>query len=724
MRQLLQNINNGECYLEEVPVPTIKPGSVVIQSAKSLISPGTERMLLEFGKANYVQKALKQPDRVKQVLEKIKTDGLAETLDSVNAKLNSPMALGYSNAGIVIASGSSGYSVGDRVVSNGPHAEVVRVPENLCAKIPNNVSFDAASFTVLGSVALQGIRLAKPDLGETCVVIGLGLVGLLAVQILIANGCKVIAVDYSDARCDLAKSFGALVINGNQERLADVVTVETAGVGADFVIIAASTDSDQVIHESAAICRQRGRIVLVGVVGLNLRRDDFYKKEISFQVSASYGPGRYDYSYEEMAQDYPIGFVRWTANRNFRAVLSLLSKGALTVDRMISNDFDFSHIATNYESALAGDKLGVLVNYNIETEEAGSTSPEANRLDDTLLFIRTERSASTNDPTIGFLGAGAFATKVLIPAFSKAGANLKTLVSSGGLSSGFFGKRFGFEACSSDPRHILEDTSIDIVCIATPHDSHADLVLKALQSGKHVFVEKPLALRLDQLHKISSWISEENAKGHLVPQLLVGFNRRAAPHVLEIKRILAKQNAPKVVNMMINAGRGPADHWSQDYSIGGGRILGEFCHFADLARCIIDQPIRDITVQPITREGVQSYGDDSVIVVFYFEDGSVANISYLANGHKSFPKERIEIFCNGKIIVSNNFRVLRCYGVNSYSSRRSIRQDKGHMAFVRDFVSAIKDGQPVAIPLSELFDVSEDTIKIDDQFRKAKSSGA
>ncbi|MCW8965556.1 MAG: bi-domain-containing oxidoreductase, partial [Candidatus Pacearchaeota archaeon] len=576
MKQILQNLSNGETTLVDVPCPKCNKGSLLIASRNTLVSVGTERMLVDFGKASMLDKARQQPDKVKMVLDKVKTDGLLPTIDAVRSKLDQPLPLGYCNSGIVLESGVDGFSAGDRVVSNGNHAEVVRVAQNLCARIPDEVDDESAAFTVLAAIGLQGIRLIEPTLGETVVVSGLGLIGLMTVQMLRANGCRVLGIDFSSTRCEMARQFGAETVDLSKGE--DPIAIAQAfsrSRGVDAVIVAAATQSDEVMHQAAEICRKHGRIVLVGVVGLNLRRDDFFKKEISFQVSASYGPGRYDPLYEEKGQDYPVGYVRWTEQRNFEAVLDMMASGALDVKPLISHRFSIENVVEAYGLLGESSALGILLEYPQQQETF--LRREVVTLNDS-----TVRSYSSADPVVGFIGAGNYASRTLIPAFKEAGAKLDTLVTSGGISGVHHGNKAGFVTASTELNALWSNDAINTVVIVTRHDAHASQVLSAVEAGKHVFVEKPLALKLDEIDAIDEAFQKVN-EGRSDPlRLMVGFNRRFAPHVMKMKSLLESKREPKAIVITVNAGAIPREHWTQDPEVGGGRIVGEGCHFIDL----------------------------------------------------------------------------------------------------------------------------------------------
>lgn len=715
MKQILQNLSNGETALVDVPCPKNSIGNLLIASKNTLISAGTERMLVDFGKANMLDKARQQPDKVKMVLDKVKTDGLLPTIDAVRSKLDQPLPLGYSNAGVVIkVQGSRGqggvFQIGDRVVSNGNHAEVVRVPYNLCAKIPDGVDDESAAFTVLAAIGLQGIRLIKPTLGESVVVFGLGLIGLMTVQMLRANGCRVLGIDFDSARCEMAREFGAETFDLSKgEYPIAVAQAFSRGRGVDAVIVTAATDSDEVMHQAAVMCRKRGRIVLVGVVGLKLRRDDFFKKEITFQVSASYGPGRNDSNYEEKGQDYPIGFVRWTEQRNFEAVLDMMAAGTLCVKSLITHSFTIDNAVEAYGVLGDSSALGILLSYP-EREDI--------ELRKSVVKLHNYQLSVSNDqlgvnPVVGFVGAGNYASRTLIPAFKEGGAVLDTLVTSGGISGVHHGNKAGFETAATELESIWQSDKINTVAIVTRHNAHAGQVLAAMESGKHVFVEKPLAVTRDQL----SMISEKMVSLEQPPLLMVGFNRRFAPIVLKIKSLLESRREPKSIIITVNAGAIPGEHWTQDSKVGGGRIIGEGCHFIDLMRFLVGHSITGHQAMMMGDVPGVDVRDDKVSINLSFADGSFGTIHYLANGGKAFPKERIEVFCGDAVLQMDNYRVLQGFGWSGFKKMKLWKQDKGQVACVKAFVEAIKESKASPIPYEEVMESSRISIEVAESLR-------
>jgi predicted dehydrogenase/threonine dehydrogenase-like Zn-dependent dehydrogenase len=700
MRQILQNLSTGEVELADVPCPHLKPGHLLIRTTRSLISPGTERMLLDFGKAGLIDKARQQPDKVRAVLDKVRTDGMMSTLTAVRHKLDQPLALGYCNVGVVLEAGAGvhGFNVGDRVACNGKHAEVVTVPANLCARIPGDVTDEEAAFTVVGAIALQGIRLLQPTIGEAIVVTGLGLIGQLAVRLLRANGCRVLGIDPDRARTELARSAGAETVH--LETGEDPVIAATRfsrGRGVDGVLVTATTRSSEPVRHAAHMCRTRGRIVLVGVTGLELSRDDFYKKEISFQVSCSSGPGRYDPSYEDQGHDYPVGHVRWTEQRNFEAIVDLLADRRLTVAPLVTHRWPLDRADAAYEAVVGREpSLGIIIEY----PSAQTKTDAAVRASRVTTHAQAPQRQLARDPGVAFLGAGNHAAGVLIPAFKRAGARLVTVASASGVTAMHAGRKFGFAQASTAVSDVVSDASVDAVVIATRHDSHAALVVQMLDAGKPVFVEKPLCLTLDELTAIEAAYARATR-----PMLMVGFNRRFAPHVRQLKARLVGAG-PKSFVMTINAGRLARDHWTRDRETGGGRIIGEACHFIDLLRYLAGSPFAS------ERRIAQDAGSDTVTLNLTFEDGSIGSVHYFANGTRAFAKERLEVFADGRVLQLDNFRTLRGFGVHGL--RRSVlwRQDKGHRACVAAFLDAIRTGGPSPIPFDDIVEVSRTAIAL------------
>lgn len=657
-------------------------------------------MLVEFGKAGLIEKTRQQPEKVGMVLDKVRTDGLVATIAAVRAKLDEPLPMGYSNSGVVVAAGRgvTGFSVGDRVATNGRHAEYVSVPVNLAARVPEGVADEDAAFTTIAAIALQGVRLLCPALGESVVVTGLGLVGLLAVQLLRANGCRVLGLDFDQRRLELAKRFGADVVDlGAGPDAVSAALAFSGGRGVDAVLITASTTSNDPVRHAAVMSRKRGRIVLVGVVGLELSRTEFYEKELTFQVSCSYGPGRYDPNYEEHGQDYPIGFVRWTEQRNFEAILDLLRQGRLDVRALITHRFRIDDAAAAYQ-IVAGSEPSLAITLSYPDTQVRDTLARR------TVTVATDNVRAIERPRIGFIGAGNYARSRLIPAFRRSKVVLESVASNAGISGLHAARKYGFRFATSDVSSILDNNDIDAVVIATRHDTHAALVVRALAAGKHVFVEKPLCLTLEELSQIEAALSEGRGAGRI---LMVGFNRRYAPLVLRIKNLIAATPESKTFIMTVNAGEVPKSHWTQDPAVGGGRFLGEGCHFVDLLRHLAGAPVRDFTVMPM-----RSPTKDTVSVSLTFGNGSIGTIHYLANGSRAFPKEKLEVFVGGRILQLDNFRRLRSFGWRGAGTVASWRQDKGQTGCTRAFVDAVTGSGLPPIPIEELIEVARLSIEI------------
>ena len=705
MKQILQNLASGETRVHTLPCPAPAENMLLINSRCSLVSVGTERSLVDFGNAGLFGKALQQPDKVRLAVAKARTDGLVSVYQSVTSKLDKPMPLGYSNVGTVSDNGGTSFAVGDRVVSNGYHAEMVRVPHRLCARIPDPVSDQSAAFTVPAAIALQGIRLARPSLGEAVVVTGLGLIGQLTVQLLRAQGCRVLGIDLDSRRCELARGFGAEVVDLSRDE--DPLLAARAfsrGRGVDAVLITATSGSDKPVSEAATMCRQRGRIVLIGVVGLKLSRSDFYQKELSFQVSCSYGPGRYDPEYEDNGNDYPVGFVRWTAQPNFEAVLDMMAGGALQVESLISHRFSIDGAAQAYTLLDKPATLGVLIEYpdSARTRMARTVS------------LATGGMVSDDDVRCSFVGGGNYASRVLIPAFRDAGAKLATLVTDGGVSALHQGDKHGFARASTDFEAALSEAAVSTIVIATRHHLHAGQVVAALRAGKQVFVEKPLALNIDELEAVdAAWRSQAGRS-----RLLVGFNRRFSPLAVTMKTLLDKVAGPKTFILTMNAGAIPADHWTQDRATGGGRIIGEACHYIDLLRFLVGSPISGFTAASVGTSPALATCEDKATITLRFEDGSLGTIHYFANGGRTFPKERIEAFGADGVLQLDNFRRLNGYGWQGFRSQRLLSPDKGQAACVAAFLQSVRSGLVCPIPHEEIMEVARVSIEVAQALRR------
>jgi predicted dehydrogenase/threonine dehydrogenase-like Zn-dependent dehydrogenase len=687
LKQIIQDLKNGETILAEVPVPQIKPGYLLVKTSRSLVSLGTERMLVDFGKANYLQKARQQPDKVKMVLDKVKTDGLKPTMDAVFSKLNQPLPMGYCNAGKVVAVGKgvSGFKVGDRVASNGHHAEYVLIPENLAAKIPDNVSDEAAAFTVIGAIALQGIRLLDPTFGETVVVMGLGLIGLITAELLTANGCRVIGIDMDKEKLKIAQSKGITTLDvSSKTDPVKFVNQQTGHFGADGVIITASSRSNEIIAQSARMCRKRGRVILVGVVGLNISRADFYEKEISFQVSCSYGPGRYDENYEQKGNDYPIGFVRWTEQRNFTAVLEALSKGQLNVEPLITKSIALEDYLDIYGAMDKDNSIATLLEYELED------TPQ------TKIRVTT-KTFEGKTGNIGIVGAGNFTRSTVLPNLKKLRASVKYIASSGGLSASILAKQFGISFATTDYDQLLTDEEVDLVLITTRHNLHAKMVVQALEAGKHVFVEKPLALNAGELSTIQAAYEKADRS------LTVGFNRRFAPLAIRMKSLLGNDVGPVNIIATMNAGFIPGNSWVHDLDIGGGRIIGEACHFIDLCSFLTGSLVAEVCVNPMGPDA--ELHTDNMSILLRYENGSNAVVNYFANGSKAYSKERIEVYSSERTLVMDNWRKLKAFGFNSKGSRG--KQDKGHFNQFKALLDQHKSGGSPIIPFGAILNATK-----------------
>ena len=716
MQQIIQDLKDGKTILEDVPVPQIKSGHILVKTLRTLVSVGTERMLVDFGKANFIDKARQQPDKVMQVLDKVKTDGIRPTYESVMNKLGQPLPLGYCNVGDVIAVGKgvTEFRIGDRVASNGPHAEYVLVPVNLAAKVPDGVSDEEAAFTVIGSIALQGIRLLNPLFGETVVVIGLGLIGLITAELLQANGCRVIAFDMDVEKVRLAQEKGVTAINiGSGSDPVAVVQELTSQIGCDGVIITASNSSDEIMHQAAEMSRKRGRIILVGVVGLKLRRDDLYKKELSFQVSCSYGPGRYDEAYEQRGQDYPLAYVRWTEKRNFEAVLQAIAKGQLDVKSLITERVKLADYLQIYGDMRKSGSIASILEY--DTHKAP---------DSVVTFPNAKVSAGKG--VLGIIGAGNFTASTILPQLAKTPAKLQAIASSGGLSATTLARKFSITKATTDYQTILNDKDIDTVLITTRHNNHASLVIESLKANKHVFVEKPLALNpeeLDEIITLYSSLSTQHSElsfSALSTQnsalfVMVGFNRRFAPLALKMKELLGDGQTPVNIVATMNAGFIPADFWVHDPEVGGGRIIGEACHFIDLCSYLAGSRVTAVCMNAMGTNPDEM--TDNATIILKYENGSNAVINYFSNGSKAYAKERIEVFSQQRVLVMDNWRKLSGYGFKNFKAMSSA-QDKGHANQFKLLVEKIQKGGEPLIPFRELVNTTRASFGAIDSLQK------
>lgn len=689
MRQIIQDLKNGATILEEIPAPMIKSGHILIQTTRSLVSLGTERMLVEFGKSNLFEKARQQPDKVKEVINKVKTDGLKPTYNAVLNKLDQPIPLGYCNVGVVIGVGKGvdDFSIGDRVASNGPHAEYVCVPQNLAAKIPENVSDEEAAFTVIGAIGLQGIRLANPTFGETIVVVGLGLIGLITAQFLKANGCRVIGFDFDSQKVDLARSLGIEAVYP-EDGVDQVGYVKNAtnSTGADAVIITASSKSNEIISQSAKMSRKRGRIVLVGVIGLDISRADFYEKELTFQVSCSYGPGRYDEDYELKGKDYPLPFVRWTEKRNFETVLHTIASKLIDVQSLITERVKLDDYQKIYSDMSGNKSIASIIEYSEKFEEPSRS----------IQIISNQFTPSKG--TVGIIGAGNFTSAMILPCLKKTSAKLKYISSAAGLTGTTLAKKYKILASTTDNSLILSDNDVDLVMITTRHNSHARLAVDALNAGKNVFVEKPLALSQEELDII---IDAYKSSGKTVT---VGFNRRFAALAIQMKKVLASADSPMNIVATMNAGFIPDKIWVHDLEVGGGRIIGEACHFIDLISYLAGSKVKSICMNAMGIHPKEN--TDNASILLKYENGTNAVINYFANGSKGYSKERIEVFHQERTLVLDNWRSLKGFGFRNFSSSSS-SQDKGHQNQFNQLIDSIQKGGAQIIPMDDIINTTK-----------------
>jgi polar amino acid transport system substrate-binding protein len=719
MKQILQNRKTGEIEVADVPPPVLQRGRVLVRTAASLISAGTERAAVDQNRKGLFGRALDRPELVKKTIRRAFDEGLASTVSSVRAKLDSAVALGYSAAGVVEAVGDevSEFRIGDRVACAGlgfaSHAEVLSVPRNLCAQLPEGVEFADGAYATLGAIALQGIRLAQPTLGESIVVIGLGLVGQLTAQLLCANGCRVYGVDPDDTRNDLARSFG-IEASARDHQTATRIVEWTRGRGADAVLVTASSDSSEPIVLAGEVSRMKGRVVVVGQVGMDVPRDLFYRRELSLQVSMSYGPGRYDPDYEERGRDYPIAYVRWTEGRNIEAFVDMLARKLVNVERLTTHRFPVQDGARAYELITGKTNephLGVLLEYKavmpraIEKPRGASSSASTE-------FARAAPNVET-EVRIGLIGAGAYAAGVLLPQFKAAGATFETVASASGISALNVRKQFGFESCASELDEVLSNPRVNLVVIATRHDSHASLARRALEGGRHVFVEKPVALSEDELYELTD-VARSSTR-----RLMVGFNRRFSPLAVKAKELFEDRQTPLSFVYRINAGRLPREHWAHDEHEGGGRIVGEVCHFVDLMQFWTSSRVTRVFAEAVSAQDEQ-VGEDSVMVTLGFADGSNGTIAYLAEGDRALPKERIEIFGGGRTFVIDDFRGASIYRNGREEKLKSRAQDKGQAEAVRAACAVVLEGRPAPISLDELVNTTLATFRIRESIRTGK----
>jgi predicted dehydrogenase/threonine dehydrogenase-like Zn-dependent dehydrogenase len=710
VKQVLQNLKSGTVTVTDVPAPVARPGFVLVRTAASLISAGTERMTVEAGQKSLLGRAVQQPALVKQVIQKARSEGISNTFDAVRSKLASLVALGYSAAGNVIEVGErvTDFRPGDRVACAGvgyaSHAEVLSVPKNLCVRLPESVGFDAAAFGTLGAIAMQGVRLAELTLGESVVVIGLGLIGQLTVQLLKAHGCRVFGIDLDEKKIQLAHQLGTDDGCGPDNEARKRVLAWSRGRGADAVLITAASESNQPVELAGEISRAKGRVVAVGAVGLNIPRQPYYNRELTFKISMSYGPGRYDPEYEERGHDYPFAYVRWTEGRNIEAFLDLVAEGRVDVEPLITHRFNLDETERAYQlitGELNEPYLGVVLQYDGDRE----LEPRIQ-----LAARQAKTSTVAKSVRVGLIGAGNYARAMLLPNFKAAGAEFHAVASASGVSARQVGDSFGFGYVSG-AKEVLTDEAINLIVIATRHDSHAELARRALELGRHVFVEKPLALNDGELDTVIAAATQANG------QLMVGFNRRFSPSARAAQEFFKDRQTPLSINYRVNAGRVPPGHWAHHPSEGGGRIVGEVCHFIDLMHFLTGSLVTRVFAESISTSTHEIVAEDSVFITLRFADGSNGSIAYLAEGNSALPKERIEVFGDGKSFVIEDFRSALGYENGREKKTKLREQDKGQKDEVRAVCEMVLEGKLAPISLEDLATTTRATFRIRDSLR-------
>jgi polar amino acid transport system substrate-binding protein len=716
MKQVLQSLKTGEVEVTEVPAPVVQRGRVLVRAAASLISAGTERAAVDTNRKSLVARALEQPELVKKTLLRAKDEGIANTLSAVRSKLDSTLALGYSAAGRIVAVGedAGAWRVGERVACAGlgyaSHAEVLSVPQNLCVRLPEEVSYGEAAYGTLGAIALQGVRLASPTLGEACVVIGLGLLGQLTVQLLKANGCRVYGIDLDARRIELARTLGAEDGCAPDEEAARRVFDWTRGRGADAVLITAATESNQPVELAGEVSRLKGRVVAVGGVGLEVPRDLYFKRELSLQVSMSYGPGRYDPDYEERGRDYPFAYVRWTEGRNIEAFLDLVAARSVNVERLTTHRFAVEDAASAYRVITGETKepsLGVLLEYDTEREVARRVELSPSKED-----ARARVSASANGVVrVGLVGAGGYAKGMLLPQFKAEGAEFQTIATASGVTALNVGRQYGFRACASGADEVIADEQVNLVVIATRHDTHARLARAALERGRHVFVEKPLALDDAELDDVLDAAARSDGR------LIVGFNRRFSPLARAAREFFEGRREPLSMVYRVNAGRLPREHWAHDPREGGGRIVAEVCHFVDLMQFWTGAPPVRVYVEPVASRNHEVVEEDSVMITLRFADGSNGTIAYLAEGDRAMPKERAEIFGEGRVFLLEDFRGATTYRNGREEVIKQRAQDKGQREEVSAACAVVLGKTDAPISLAELASTTRATFRMRESLR-------
>ncbi len=715
MKQLLQDMKTGKTQVVDIPVPQVGEKAALVRTAASLVSAGTERMLVEFAKQGLIGKAQSRPDLVQQVLNKAKREGLLSTLDAARNKLDQPLTLGYSSAGTIVETGSnlSGFRAGDRVACGGGgyavHAEFANIPQNLLVRIPDAVDFEQAAFATIGAVAMQGFRLADVQVGANVAVIGLGLLGLLATGIASAAGCRVLGIDLDPERVVLAEKLGA--VNAvTRDQAVEAAAALSSGKGVDAVLICADTKSNDPVELAGEIARDKAKIVAVGAVGLQVPRKPYYEKELDLVVSRSYGPGRYDTDFEEKGQDYPIGYVRWTETRNMEAFLNLLAQDKLDVAPLITHRIPIEEGERAYE-LITGDEpyLGVLLTYEEQP------LPSDNRIPNKL--APTVRVKPGDILALGVLGAGNYALSTFLPVIKKSGLVAPVgIISASGVSAHHAAQRFGFGFASSDPTAVIEDPAINLIAILTRHNLHTQQILSAFKAGKHVYCEKPLAINPQQLAEISDVLQNE---AH--PLLMLGFNRRFAPLAEHLKAFVDQRQEPLFAHYRINANQLPPEHWLIDPEIGGGRIVGEGCHFIDFLTFLIGENPIEVSAQGLPDNG--KYSEDNVVLRFSYPDGSLGVISYLANGDRAFLKEYLEVFTGGRVAVLHDWRKLEMISKGRRTVKRHLlQQDKGHFNAWRAFLQAVQSKNAPPIPYEQALGVTQASFAAVDALRSGKKT--
>lgn len=700
MLQVIQYQKTGEMRVEELPDPVLEEGSIVVRTGCSLISAGTERTSVETARASMVGKARSRPDLVRQVLGNVKTEGLVATYKKVQNRLDNYKELGYSSAGTVIASAVEGFAPGDRVACGGPayHAEIVSIPKHLAVRLPPEVSFEEASFTTLGAIAMQGVRQANVQIGETVAVIGLGLLGLLTVQLLKANGCRVIGLDVTDAQWQLARQLGCTECFWSNTSALRSIDALTRGYGTDAVIITASTLSNEPLELSLAMARKKSRTVVVGAVGMNVPRSPFYEKELDLRISCSYGPGRYDPLYEAQGMDYPIGYVRWTEQRNMESIVDLIARRSIEVAPLITHRFPITDALQAYDLITRkGEKyLGVLITYPAAATEGRQA----------LRRMTVNPPVPAGDRTIiGFIGAGNFAQSYLLPPMKKLPVVLKEVVTGAPVNAKSVAQKFGFQVCGTDAATLFNDQAVQAVVVATRHDSHAAYVCEALKHGKHVFVEKPLAVRPEELEEIIAL--RETTPSASGTHIMVGFNRRFSRPFADIAAFFGNRQEPMAVLYRVNAGALPSTHWILGKGQ-GGRMIGEGCHFIDCMQFLIGTRPVHVSARAIPQADKLRTSSESIIVTVTFADGSVGTLAYLANGDSAVGKEYCEVFGGGKTAVMDNFKEVRLFAGGKLK-KKSYNGAKGHDEEVQHFVQVVRGEISPQLTFEQIVDVTKVT---------------